>query len=73
MRILLSFTLPIALVACGGDKSDPADTGGGVVDTSDTADTGTPALLQLEPASLDFGTVLPGASTAQSFLARNLA
>jgi hypothetical protein len=72
MRLLLSFTLPIALVACGGDKSDPADTGGGTLDTSDTGDTAAPALLVLEPSSLDFGTVLPGEAAAQSFIARNM-
>ena len=67
MRSLLPLLLPLPvltlLAACGDAKvSFPEDTGG-VVDES--------AVLEFEPASLDFGTLLPGEAGNQAFLVRN--
>ena len=68
MLSLLPLLLPLPvltlLAACGDAKvSFPEDTGG-VVDES--------AVLEFEPASLNFGTLLPGEAGNQAFLVRNI-
>jgi hypothetical protein len=67
MRSMLPLALPLPLltllVACGDAKVTFPDDTAGVVDPG--------AALALTPASLDFGTLLPGEAGAQAFLATN--